>query len=135
MPAGGRPRAAPPRSGSANTTALATLAALAPAPVTPVFYDGLTKLPAFNPDHDGDLLGKPVAWVNVGASGRGSGAVAALASVLGYGGAAIVSEACRDIAVGRSTVGIDGTVDDRRFATAVAEIWRALLARLAVEWR
>ena len=44
------------RSGSVNTAALVTAAALAPERVTPVLYGGLADLPAFNPDHDGDLL-------------------------------------------------------------------------------
>ena len=44
------------RSGSTNTAALATAAAIAPSQVTAVLYDGLAELPAFNPDHDGDLL-------------------------------------------------------------------------------
>jgi chromate reductase, NAD(P)H dehydrogenase (quinone) len=49
------------RAGSANTAALATAAALAPPGVTTVLYQGLAGLPAFNPDHDGDLLPAPVA--------------------------------------------------------------------------
>ncbi|MGH3266981.1 MAG: NADPH-dependent FMN reductase, partial [Trebonia sp.] len=49
------------RKGSANTAALMTMAALAPRRVTPVMYDGLSDLPAFNPDHDGDLLPAVVA--------------------------------------------------------------------------
>jgi chromate reductase, NAD(P)H dehydrogenase (quinone) len=48
------------RNGSANTAALATAAELAPAGITAVLYGGLADLPAFNPDHDGDLL-PPVA--------------------------------------------------------------------------
>ena len=44
------------RNGSANSAALVTAAALAPRRVTPVLYGGLADLPAFNPDHDGDLL-------------------------------------------------------------------------------
>jgi chromate reductase, NAD(P)H dehydrogenase (quinone) len=44
------------RSGSANTAALVTLAALAPGQVVPVLYGGLAELPAFNPDQDGDRL-------------------------------------------------------------------------------
>ncbi|HEY0937787.1 MAG TPA: NADPH-dependent FMN reductase, partial [Trebonia sp.] len=165
------------RGGSTNTAALATAAALAPETVTPVRYDGLTGLPAFNPDHDGDQLpvavaalrreiaaaaavlfctpeyagtlpgsfknlldwtvgggeiyGKPVAWINVAAPGRGAGAAAALASVLGYVGAEIVPAACRDIPVGRSAVGPDGAVSDPRFDEAVAGVWQALLGRLA----
>jgi NAD(P)H-dependent FMN reductase len=49
------------RSGSSNTAALVTAAALAPPSVTTVVYQGLAGLPAFNPDHDGDFLPAPVA--------------------------------------------------------------------------
>jgi chromate reductase len=44
------------RARSASTAALATAAAIAPTQVTPVRYDGLAELPAFNPDDDGDRL-------------------------------------------------------------------------------
>jgi chromate reductase len=44
------------RSGSSNTAALATAAAIAPDQVEAVRYDGLAALPAFNPDDDGDRL-------------------------------------------------------------------------------
>ena len=44
------------RSRSTNSAALATAAAIAPSQASPVRYDGLAELPAFNPDHDGDLL-------------------------------------------------------------------------------
>lgn len=40
------------RRGSSNTAALQTVQALAPAGVTTDLYDGLTTLPAFNPDED-----------------------------------------------------------------------------------
>ena len=43
-------------TGSTNTAALATAAAIAPSQVTSVLYDGLAELPAFNPDLDGDRL-------------------------------------------------------------------------------
>jgi NAD(P)H-dependent FMN reductase len=164
------------RSGSANTAALTTAAELAPAGVTPVLYGGLAGLPAFNPDHDGDLLppaaaglrgeiaaaaavlfctpeyagtlpgsfknlldwtvgggelyGKPVAWLNVAAPGRGSGAMATLASVLSYVGATVVGSACRDIPVARAAITPDGQVRDPRFAEAAAGLWDALLAHL-----
>ncbi|HTR94311.1 MAG TPA: NADPH-dependent FMN reductase [Trebonia sp.] len=49
------------RSGSTNSAALATAAALAPPEVTAVVYDGLAALPAFNPDDDGDQVPAPVA--------------------------------------------------------------------------
>jgi NAD(P)H-dependent FMN reductase len=49
------------RSGSTNTAALITAAALAPPGVTAVLYQGLAGLPAFNPDDDGEFLPEPVA--------------------------------------------------------------------------
>src|SRR5450755_1873301 len=49
------------RTGSTNTAALVTAAALAPREVTTVLYRGLAALPAFNPDHDGDRVPEPVA--------------------------------------------------------------------------
>ena len=62
------------RHGSANTAALTTAAELAPAGVTPVLYGGLAGLPAFNPDHDGDLLPPAAAELR--------GEIAAAAAVL-----------------------------------------------------
>jgi chromate reductase, NAD(P)H dehydrogenase (quinone) len=167
------------RSRSANSAALATAAALAPAGVTAVLYGGLAALPAFNPDHDGDLLpeaaadlrgqieavdavlfctpeyagnlpgsfknlldwtvgggqlyGKPAAWINVAAGGRGQGAADALASVLGYVGADIVGAACRHVPVDRAAIGPEGTVTDPRFAAEVAGVWEALLGHLDKE--
>jgi chromate reductase, NAD(P)H dehydrogenase (quinone) len=49
------------RAGSGNTAALVTVAAVAPGRVTAVMYDGLARLPAFNPDDDGDHLPREVA--------------------------------------------------------------------------
>ena len=164
------------RSGSANTAALATAAAVAPGRVTAAVYDGLASLPAFNPDHDGDdvpqavaelrkqiasadavlfctpeyagslpgsfknlldwtvgggqLYGKPAAWINVAAPGRGQGAQDTLATVLGYVGAVIVEAACRDIPVDRATVSPDGKVSDPRFLAGAAGVWDALLSHL-----
>jgi chromate reductase, NAD(P)H dehydrogenase (quinone) len=164
------------RNGSANTAALVTAAALAPERVTPVLYGGLADLPAFNPDHDGDLLppvaaalrgeiaaaaavlfctpeyagtlpgslknlldwtvgggemyGKPAAWINVAAPGRGGGAAATLASVLAYVSADVIEAACRDVPVPRDAVTREGTVSDPGFAVAVAGIWTAVLGYL-----
>jgi chromate reductase, NAD(P)H dehydrogenase (quinone) len=161
------------RAGSGNTAALVTAAAVAPGQVTAVLYDGLARLPAFNPDDDGDCLpaevarlreeitaadavlfctpeyagtlpgsfknlldwtvgggqlyGKPAAWLNVAAPGRGQGAQDALADVLGYVGAVIVETACRRIPVDRAAVGPDGTISDPRFTAEAAQLWDALL--------
>ena len=164
------------RGGSGNTSALATMAAVAPGRVSAVVYDGLARLPAFNPDDDGDrlpreaarlreeiaaanavlfctpeyagtlpgsfknlldwtvgggqLYGKPAAWINVAAPGRGQGAQDALAAVLGYVGADIVEAACRHIPVDRAAVRPDGTVSDPGFTAGAAQVWDALLDHL-----
>ena len=49
------------RSGSTNGAALATLRAFAPSGSTAVMYEGLSALPAFNPDDDRDPLPAAVA--------------------------------------------------------------------------
>jgi chromate reductase len=77
------------------------------------------------------MYGKPAAWLNVAAPGRGGGAAATLASVLSYVGAAVVDAACRDIPVPRAAVTPEGTVSDPGFAAVVAEVWAALLTHLA----
>jgi NAD(P)H-dependent FMN reductase len=164
------------RGGSVNTAALATVAALAPSQVTAAAYDGLTALPAFNPDHDGDDLpgeparlrqeiaaadavwlctpeyagtlpgslknlldwtvgggqldGKPTAWLNVAAQGRGQGAHDTLLTVLGYVGADVIGAACRRVPVDRSSVAADGTVADPAFRAEVTAAWAALLGYL-----
>ena len=61
---------------------------------------------------NGDLYVKPVAWVTVAPEGRGEGALATLATVLGYVGAAVVEAACVRLPVARQDVGPDGTVTD-----------------------
>jgi chromate reductase, NAD(P)H dehydrogenase (quinone) len=60
----------------------------------------------------GELYRTPVAWINVGHPGRGAGAEATLATVLGYVDADVIEHACVRIPVGREVVGPDGTVDD-----------------------
>ena len=60
----------------------------------------------------GELYRKPVAWVTVAHPGRGEGALATLATVLGYEGAEVIEPACVRIPVGRDLVGPDGTVHD-----------------------
>jgi chromate reductase len=50
----------------------------------------------------GELYEKPVAWLDVANPGRGEGARAQLAVVLGYVGARIVREACVHLTLERS---------------------------------
>ncbi len=165
------------RGGSANTAALRTLRAVAPRSVTAVLYEGLSGLPAFNPDDDreplppaagalrreigaadavvfctpeyagnlpgsfknlldwtvggGEMYGKPAAWINVAAPGRGAGAEASLASVLGYVGAAVIEEACRRITVSGQAVGPDGLVNDPGFRAEVAKVLEILVSAVS----
>ena len=153
------------RSGSGNTAALRTAQALATPGVTALMYDGLTALPAFNPDQDqvpprpaaelreqiaaadavlfctpeyagtlpgslknlldwtvggGEIYGKPVAWINVAAGGRGTGAQEHLALVLRYVGSVAVEPACVLVPVPRGAAGPDGTIADPAIRAALA---------------
>ena len=78
----------------------------------------------------GEMDGKPVAWINVAAPGRGQGAEDTLALVLGYVGGAIIDAACRRIPVDRAGIGPDGTVTDPDFTAQIAQAWNALLTHL-----
>jgi chromate reductase, NAD(P)H dehydrogenase (quinone) len=156
------------RAGSANTAALRTLREVASRPVVAVLYEGLSDLPAFNPDDDreplpapagqlrraiadcdavvfctpeyagslpgsfknlldwtvggGEMYGKPTAWINVAAPGRGAGAEESLASVLGYVGADVIDKACRRITLPRQAIGPDGLVRDPGFREEAARV-------------
>ena len=79
----------------------------------------------------GEVYGKPVAWVNVAAEGRGRGALASLVTVLGYVGAGCVETACRSVSVPRAAVGPDGLVADEHIRSGLAEVLHALVAHLA----
>jgi chromate reductase len=164
------------RATSTNTAALKTVRTVAPEGVTTVLYDGLSDLPAFNPDDDGDrlhpavaglrlqltaadavlfctpeyagtlpgslknlldwtvgggqLYGKPVAWINVADPGRGEGALATLATVLGYVGAVIIEPACARLSVGRDAVGPDGIVTDPNIRAGLTAICQEILGCL-----
>ena len=78
----------------------------------------------------GELYGKPVAWINVAAPGRGGGAVAALAGVLGYVAAEVVEDACRRVEVGRDRVGADGLVHDPQVHDQLDEVLAAVVVHL-----
>lgn len=72
------------------------------------------------------LGGKPVGWVNVAAEGRGAGADAELATVLGYVGAAARPDARRRVTVGHGDVGPDGLVADPSVRAALSDLLAAL---------
>ncbi|MEU8775976.1 NADPH-dependent FMN reductase [Streptomyces sp. NPDC048606] len=80
---------------------------------------------------------KPVAWVNAAAPGRGEGASAALRTVLGYTGAAVVDGACARIPVDARTVDADGTIADpaarERLSAALGSLIEAAAAATAAD--
>jgi len=78
----------------------------------------------------GELYGKPVAWINVAAAGRGGGALATLKTVLGYVGADIAESACIDVPVARDMIGPDGVIGDSLTRERIAEVWPAILGYL-----
>jgi chromate reductase len=78
----------------------------------------------------GEIYGKPVAWINVAAPGRGKGAEDTLALVLGYVGAVIVDAACRRIQVDRAAIGPDGTAPDPELKVQLTKVWNAILSHL-----
>ncbi len=164
------------RAASTNTATLRTVRADPPSGTTVIWFDGLSDLPAFNPDDEiepvhpavqhlraelaaadavifctpeyagslpgslknlldwtvghGDLYEKPVAWINVAAEGRGGGAQAALATVLGYVSAMIIEEGCLRMPVPRGAIGPEGTIRDpalrARLGAAVSGLSGAL---------
>ena len=75
----------------------------------------------------GELYGKPSAWINVAAEGRGTGAEASLATVLGYVGAAVIEEACARIPLAREAVGPDGIVHDTGVRERLSDVLHAIL--------
>jgi chromate reductase, NAD(P)H dehydrogenase (quinone) len=78
----------------------------------------------------GEIYGKPAAWINVAAPGRGKGAEETLTLVLGYVGAVIVDAACRRIPLDRAAIGPGGTVTGPEFAAQLAQVWDAVLTHL-----
>jgi chromate reductase len=161
------------RSGSTNTAALRAARDAAPVGVRATLYDGLSDLPAFNPDDEehgpphpavaqlreqlaaadgvlfctpeyagtlpgsfknlldwtvghGDLVDKPVAWVNVGGPGRGDGAQATLRLVLDYVTANVIESACSKLTVPHGAVGADGTLADEQICLQLGKILATL---------
>jgi chromate reductase len=74
-----------------------------------------------------EMSEKPVAWVNAAADGRrGQGALATLATVLGYVQASAVEEACRHVPVAPGAVGTDGLIADESTRSALRDVLLAL---------
>ena len=77
-----------------------------------------------------EISGRPVAWVNVAALGRGTGALSTLSVVLGYVGASVVEPACLQIPVSRGSLGADGLVDDPAVRARLRELLDVLVLAL-----
>ena len=77
------------------------------------------------------MYGKPVAWINVAAAGRGAGAEESLASVLGYVGASVIEKACRRITLPRQAVGPDGLVSDPGFRAEAARVLDGIVSAVS----
>ncbi len=75
------------------------------------------------------LSAKPVAWISVAAPGRGHGALATLATVLGYIEARILDEVCLDLPIARDMVE-SGAVVTTPERDALARWWTALQVQL-----
>ncbi len=84
-----------------------------------------------------EIVGKPVAWLNVSASGtRAADAHDSLRKVLGYTGADIVEAACVHIPVARADIGDDLLVVNDEFisgATAALLSLASYVARARVD--
>jgi chromate reductase, NAD(P)H dehydrogenase (quinone) len=81
----------------------------------------------------GEIYGQPVAWVNVAAGGRGTGAEEHLAMVLRYVGAVTVTPACARVPVPRDAGGPDGTIGDPAIRAALAAALTALATHVRNE--
>lgn len=77
----------------------------------------------------GDLNAKPAAWLTVAPPGRGDGAAATLASVLGYVGAEVDEAICTRLPVSRTDIGGDGLVVSPEFRAGATEVLLRLTAR------
>jgi NAD(P)H-dependent FMN reductase len=76
-----------------------------------------------------EIVGKPAAWVNSAAEGRGQGAADTLRAVLGYTGADVVEPACVRVPVDRGMVGADGLIADPAVRARLSEVLGLLAAR------
>ncbi|HWM06403.1 MAG TPA: NADPH-dependent FMN reductase [Actinophytocola sp.] len=74
----------------------------------------------------GQLTGKPVAWLNISAEGKGEPAHESLAMVLTYLRAEIVEKACGRLPLNRDMLGDDGTVAEPAARATIASLMRAL---------
>jgi NAD(P)H-dependent FMN reductase len=77
-----------------------------------------------------EMYGKPTTWINVAASGRGSGADATLHTVLGYIGAAVMSTSGVRVAVPHKEVDPSGRISEPETRSRLAEAIERITAEL-----
>jgi NAD(P)H-dependent FMN reductase len=77
-----------------------------------------------------EMDGKPATWINVAGPGRGTGADATLATVLGYVGAAIMSTSGTRVPVPRSALDPSGEIGDEETRSALAGAFAAITSEL-----
>jgi NAD(P)H-dependent FMN reductase len=78
----------------------------------------------------GELYGKPAAWINVAGAGRGTGADATLATVLGYVGAALLPSSGVRVPVARDALGAHGEIEEPATVTALAGALATIVAEV-----
>jgi len=76
------------------------------------------------------MYGKPATWINVAASGRGTGADATLAVVLGHIGATVMSTSGFRVPVPHQALDAGGRISDHETRTGLAEAFRRITAEL-----
>jgi NAD(P)H-dependent FMN reductase len=77
-----------------------------------------------------EMYGKTATWINVAGPGRGGGADATLATVLGYVGAVVLPSRAVRVPVPRDAVGPDGLVADAGVRAALADALAAIVAEV-----
>ena len=78
----------------------------------------------------GEIYGKPTAWINVAAPGRGDGADAALRVVLGYVGARVLVSSGIRVPVPHDSVGPNGVIGDPATRASLADALARIVAEL-----
>jgi NAD(P)H-dependent FMN reductase len=78
----------------------------------------------------GEMYRKPVAWLNVAPPGRGDGATATLATVLGYLGTVVLESSCVRLPLSSAGLGPEGTATDPEFRAALGDVLRTVRAEL-----
>jgi NAD(P)H-dependent FMN reductase len=73
-----------------------------------------------------EMYGKPATWINVAGPGRGEGADATLATVLGYVGAEILESRGMRVPVARDAVGADGQIGDADTSRRIGDAFAAI---------